>query len=181
MKIDRSAAFSAIAACTLFFMTACEKHDGTYYYKSKCVAELNGRTYVDQTPVKNAFSPESTATPQLAYDGNSLFFYTELARDRGGEPAYIVEIQLFTDDSEGLPYRERTIEKADIEYSDPRLMTWEYIQYCKANKVSFALINHEAADKGTFRITSCDKEKGRYDGTFALTFSEGTLTGSFSI
>lgn len=77
--------------------------------------------------------------------------------------------------------RNRQSKKIEIEYIDPSMMRWEYLNYCQDNKVSYALINGEIVKKGTFRILSCDKEQGRYEGSFSLVFSEGTLNGTFWI
>lgn len=93
----------------------------------------------------------------------------------------MVTIDLYVDTPEIYLHEEQTIEKIEIEYTDPSMILGEYIDYCQDNKVSYALVNGEIVKKGTFRILSYDKEKGRYEGFFSLVFSEGTLNGTFWI
>ena len=53
-------------------------------------------------------------------------------------------------------------------------------------EASYATVNGEVIDEGTFQITSYDKTEGQTyctncNGTFTLQFSEGTLNGTFCI
>lgn len=75
--------------------------------------------------------------------------------------------------------KEMLIERKDIEYPDGKQSDSDYIRYCTDNKVSYATVNGGLVDSGSFRITSYDPEKGSYNGTFTLHFSEGILTGKF--
>lgn len=50
----------AVIACVTLLFTACEKHDGEFWFKAKCVASLNGQEYIDQTPLKYLFLAEIT-------------------------------------------------------------------------------------------------------------------------
>lgn len=166
------------------FLTACEKetHDGIDYFKSKCTAELNGLQLINQTPFHSPFGPDSPqATPYFLHDEDGAFFMSDLGIDRKSMAIYMVRINLYVDTPEVYLHEEQTIEKIEIEYIDPSMMRWEYLNYCQDNKVSYALINGEIVKKGTFRILSCDKEQGRYEGSFSLVFSEGTFNGTFWI
>lgn len=171
--------FLAIIACTMCFLTACEEHDGIHYFKSKCVAELNGQTYIDQTPF--TISPDVIVTPEFNYSDNAISFMTMLRSGRNGDILYAVTISLFANEPDVLLSREQMIEKIDFESSDGKLSEWDYIRYCTDNKISYAKVNGEVIDRGTFKITSYDKGKGRYKGTFTLHFSEGMLRGEFEI
>ena len=148
---------AAIIACNLLCLTSCEKHDGINYLKSKCTAELNGQTYIDQQPYTHIFGP-MRPTPFLEYNQ-----------------------YLFVDTPEEFIHQPQTIEKIDIANDDTLISDRDYRQYCKDNKVSYATVNGEVIDEGTFQITSYDKNEGQPNcyGTFTLQFSEGTLKGEF--
>jgi len=180
-NLSFNTAFIAMIACTLALFTACEKHDGTEYFKSKCTAELNGQTYIDQLPLIYILSPAASMTPSFSYDGNSALFETNLCKERGGTPLYYVSIHLFVSTPEEFLDKEQNIEKKDIDYPDDKPTNWDYVRYCEENQVSYARVNGELINKGTFKITSYNKEKGEYKGIFTLTFSEGTLKGEFSL
>lgn len=64
MKIKHCITAFAIA----FSLTSCEKHEGELYLKSKCTAELNGKTYIDQTRIEQTFNPFA---PQLRHTLNT--------------------------------------------------------------------------------------------------------------
>ena len=61
IKIVASLFTAIVCAMTLF--TACEKHDGETYFKSKCTVELNEQSYIDQQLFLAAMSPAFTMTP----------------------------------------------------------------------------------------------------------------------
>lgn len=52
MKYQLSIAIKLLLVLTICILSSCEKHEGVQYFKSKCVAELNGHTLIDQTPFK---------------------------------------------------------------------------------------------------------------------------------
>lgn len=162
-------------------LTACEKHDGVNYCKSKCIAELNGQTYYDQLPLLSIFSPEAITTPSLSYYDGMVTFDTDLSKERGGTPLYYIFIFLYGNSMEELAGKVVNFEKKEIEYPDGEPSMWYYAQYCDENKIAYARINGEVAEGGSFHITSYDEEKEAYSGTFTLHFSEGTMTGEFSI
>lgn len=171
--------FLAFMACVMCMLTACEEHDGTKYFKTKCIAELNDRSLVDQTLF--SLSPDAIVTPELTYWGNALNFMTLLRADRKGEILYAVHINLYAGEADVLLTKEQKIEKINLEFPDGQPSYTDYVRYCIDNKISYAMINDEPAERGTFRITSYDLAKRSYHGTFTLTFSEGTLTGHFEI
>ena len=172
--------FLAFALCAMVLLTACEKHDGVSYFTTKCVAELNGETYIDQTPF--TISPNAIITPEFIYSENEASFYSLLRTERSGEARYRVRVSLYSDEPGALLSGEQKIEKVEFEPSDSvdsDNYAWEYTKYCIDNKISYAKVNDEVVDDGTFEITSYDKEKNTYKGKFRLHFSEGTMTGEF--
>ena len=176
---------AAIIACIFLSLTSCEKHDGINYLKSKCTAELNGQTYIDQQPYTYIFGP-TMPTPFLEYSQYEATFETYLSTERRGKIAYIVRINLFVDTPEDFFHQPQTIEKINIADVDTLSSERDYRQYCKDNNVSYATVNGEVIDGGTFQITSYDKTEGQTyctncNGTFTLQFSEGTLNGTFWI
>ena len=108
-----------------------------------------------------------------------------LSKERREYALYYVDIYLFPDSLEDLLGKELSFERKEIEYADGEPTAWEYAQYCEDNKIPYARIfsserlDSDFAEKGTFRITS--DEKDNYSGTFTLQFSEGTMTGEFQI
>lgn len=106
---------------------------------------------------------------------------TLLRSERNGEIALTVRINLYCEDSGELLKNEQTIEKIDFKASDGGNYEWEYIKYCRDNKISYARVNDEIVNNGTFKITSYNVEKRQYTGSFTLQFSEGTLKGDFEI
>lgn len=178
-RFNLSMAFYVIVASTLLLFTSCEKHDGIMYFNSKCIAELNGQTYYDQQTW--TFSPDIIRSPSIDDNGKSVLFCTFLCKERGGgDASYIIDICLYTS-LENCCNKEQAVGKIDFDYPDGDSSAWRYVQYCKDNEISYARVNDEIADKATFKITSYDKDKKQYNGTFTLSFSEGTLTGEFSI
>lgn len=169
--------FLAVALCAMVLLTACEKHDGVSYFKTKCVAELNGQTYIDQTPF--TISPDAIITPEFIYSENKASFYSLLRTERSGEARYSVRVSLYSDEAGALLNGEQKIEKVEFESSDSENYAWEYTKYCIDYKISYAEVNDEVVDYGTFEITSYDKERNIYKGKFRLHFSEGTMIGEF--
>lgn len=164
----------ALVAC----LTSCEKHDGVLYFKSKCIAELNGKTYIDQLPL--TFSPDVFTTPNLQRDENQAVFKTHLSETRGGTVVYYVEIVLYTSEPNAYLYDEQTFHRVDTGSPDEPQPVWEYTKYCRDNHISYARVNDEIVEAGAFKLTSYDKQKDHVShGTFTLTFSEGTLKGEF--
>lgn len=167
--------------CAMCILTACEKHDGIDYFKAKCVAELNGQTFIDQTPF--TISPNAIITPSLELYDNSLRFTTYLRPERNGQIACAIKLFIYADDMDDLFDKELKFEKLpDIESSvegDPSY--FDYIRYCIQNKISCAEVTGEIVESGSFKITSYDKEKHQYKGFFTLKFSEGTIKGKFDL
>lgn len=171
-----------------FCLSSCEKHDGIYYSKWKCCARLNGRSYIDQRPIGVIFAPDVAATPRLLLDSTEVVFQSFLRTQRDGDLAYAVEICIFSDTPEGYLDTDWIIDLADIDLSgtdgaESGMKIWEYEKYCREHRISYARIgsrvNDELVSKGTFRV-SRDK-RGNNSGSFALTFSEGTLEGRFGL
>lgn len=90
-------------------------------------------------------------------------------------------IRLFAETPDALLRQEQPIEQAAVEYPDGQPTGWYYAEYCTRHRISYARVNGKPVRAGSFRITSCDREKGRYTGTFRLSFGEGTMTGEFRI
>lgn len=159
-------------------LTSCEKHDGVYYSKNKCVAELNNKTYIDQSPI--SFNPDVYTTPYFLRGENHAEFNTHLKETRNGEVVYYVKIVLYTNEPSAYLYDAQTFQRVDTGSPDEPLPAWEYAKYCRDNQISYARVNDEIVEGGTFKITSYNKEKDHVShGTFTLTFSEGTLKGKF--
>ena len=158
----------------LCILSSCEKHDGLSYFKSKCEAELNGHTYIDQTLF--TISPDAIITPEFVPTDNGLEFFSLLRTKRGGDIAYAVRINLFTTEPDAYLTEEQHIEKVatDIPEHDYRL-------YCQENRISYAAVDGEIVSTGTFKITSYNLQQRNYQGTFTLNFSEGTLQGKFTL
>ncbi len=193
MKIFRKNLFAAFLLLALYLFASCEKHDGIYYYKSKCTAEFAGVSYIDQC----AFSPSLDAiiTPQLNRGSGEAEFLTLLSNHRGGPIVYGVRIQLYYDSEDDFFCRQLDMLKEDIEYNDPQHAYSEYVNYCREHRISYAEVssytdsyvdeksyvevNYEFASSGWFKITSYDKEKGVYRGNFQLTLQQGVLEGTF--
>lgn len=178
MKLTTIITFAAIT-CTICLFSACEKHDGISYFKSKCTAELNGQTYVDQLPLAFIFAVEGQKTPSFNYHEGKATFNTHLCKERGGAPLYYVTIYLYANSPEELLDKELSFDKKEIQYKDGMPTNWEYAQYCNDHKITYARVYDEIAEKGTFRITL--DEHGDYRGTFTLQLSEGTMSGEFFI
>ena len=184
-RIKFVASLFATIACAICMLTPCEKHDGETYFKSKCTAELNGQTFIDQQLLIAAISPAFIMTPSFNYNDCKATFSTALSKERREYALYYVDIYLFPDSLEDLLGKELSFERKEIEYADGEPTAWEYAQYCEDNKIPYARIfsserlDSDFAEKGTFRITS--DEKDNYSGTFTLQFSEGTMTGEFQI
>lgn len=132
-------------------------------------------------PLKAILNPSTTVTPSIEQLENCIVFHTWLCKEKGGSPVYYVDIYLFSNSSEGESEKEYNFEKVGIDYTDGNPSHWEYVKYCKDNRISYADVNNEIADKGSFRFTSYDNEKQEYSGTFTLQFSEGTMQGEFTI
>ncbi len=158
-----------IVLLLLLGLASCEKHDGILYYKWKCVADINGHSYIDQSPA--GFNPG--VTPILTVDSLSVHFETLLRDGRRGAPAYYVEIFVNCDTPEAYLTADQHIERPEEKDRE----WYEYTEYCKERNISWARVNHEIVQNGTFRL-SRDKH-GNNKGTFSLSFSEGTLEGRF--
>lgn len=171
----------AAVVCAVCLMTACEEHDGVSYFKSKCVAGLNGQTYIDQTPF--TLSPDCIVTPELNCSGDALSFFTMLRPQRNGTVDYVVSISLFASEPGALLSKEQTIKKIEIPSPAVEPYWSDYAMYCRDNKISYATVNYEVVSGGSFkitRVTSSGNGTMEYGGTFALRFSKGVLKGEFS-
>lgn len=172
----------ALATC---IVSSCEKHDGIQYFKSKCVAELNGQSLIDQTQFN--IGPNSINTPSLDPSEHTVEFNSSLSNERGGTPLYAVTIKLFVTDAWGYLSQPQTITYINIGESDDEHALWDYTKYCNNNKISYATVlsysdyDNEIVKDGTFEITSYDKEKHTCNGKFSLHISKGTINGKFSI
>lgn len=164
--------------CAICLLTACEKHDGVRYFKAKCVAELNGQSFIDQTQF--TISPNAIVTPRL-YCDDAVRFETILRTERKGDMVFSVDISLFVRAEDIVPDKEYVIEKMDIESLGSDAPVWEYTRYCEVNDISYACILREIPDRCSIRFTTFDTEKSIYQGTFTLNFSEGVLKGEFEI
>lgn len=171
---------SALIACAVLSFTACEKHDGESYFKTKCVAELNGKTYYDQAPLKYALSPAFIKSPSLDLYEDKTVFGTNLSEKRGGMALYYVSVRVFSD-IDDIIGKEQVIKKVDIDYPSDVPSYSYYLEYCEDNDIPLAEINGEIVDEGIFRVMSYDAENEEYHGTFTLRFSEGTMEGEFWI
>lgn len=169
-------AFLILAVCVL---ASCEKHDGVYYFKSKCIAELAGVSYIDQQPFTP--SPDAIITPELYLTQNSAEFCTLLSAQRGGTAVHSAEIQFYFDSEDDFLCNQFDIRKVDITQSNQQLTGSEYIRYCREHSISYATVDNEIVSSGIFKITSYDKEKGTYSGMFRLSSQQGVLDGKFWI
>lgn len=173
-----------ILMCAMCLLMSCEKHDGMQYFKAKCVAELNGQTYVDQTPF--TISPNAIVTPSI-YCDDAVRFSTLLRTGRKDDVAFGVDINLFINAQDIVTDREYIIERQDIESLGNEPTTSDYVRYCRDNNVSYAdilsyaVMQSEIPSRCSIRFTTFDPEKRQYQGSFTLTFSEGTLKGEFEI
>lgn len=171
MKIKHCITAFAIAFC----LTSCEKHEGELYLKSKCTAELNGKTYIDQTRIEQTFNPFApTATPYIEYNPETTggWFETDLGPDRDAPAEYFIKIFIPKDLLKGEHLTStagRSMFESDLDYK----------VYCQNNGIAYATIGGELVDNGTFEITSYDLDNGWAYGRFSLPFSEGTITGQF--
>lgn len=173
--------FMMWAMCLLM---SCEKHDGIQYFKAKCVAELNGQSYVDQTPF--TISPNAIVTPSIYYD-EAVRFSTLLRTGLKGDTAFGIDINLFINPKNIITDREYIIEKQDIESIGNEPSASDYVRYCENNDISYtdilsyAYMQSEIPSRCSIRFTTFDPDKRQYQGSFTLTFSEGTLKGEFEI
>lgn len=170
--------------CAMCLLMSCEKHDGIQYFKAKCVAELNGQSYVDQTPF--TISPNAIVTPSIYYD-EAVRVSTLLRTGLKGDTAFGIDINLFINPKDIITDREYIIEKQDIESLGNEPSKSDYVRHCEDNNVSYADIisyadmQSEIPSRCSIRFTTYDPDKRQYQGTFTLTFSEGTLKGEFEI
>lgn len=110
-----------------------------------------------------------------------------LRTGRKGDVAFGIDINLFINAQDIVTDREYIIEKQDIESLGNEPSTSDYVRYCRDNNVSYtdilsyALMQSEIPSRCSIRFTTFDPEKRQYQGSFALTFSEGTLKGEFEI
>lgn len=184
-KSKLSSIIRLLFVITICIVSSCEKHDGILYLKSKCVAELNGQTLIDQTPFN--IGPNSINTPSLIASEYNAELYSSLSNERGGTPLYAVKIILFVNNAWEYLTQPQTIKYVKTGESDDEPLSWDYKKYCFDNKISYATIlsypdyESEIVKEGVFEITSYDKEKRKYNGKFTLHFSKGTLNGEFSI
>lgn len=179
-----SAIILLLIISTICIISSCEKHDGIQYFKSKCVAELNGQTLIDQTPFN--IGPNSINTPSIIDNEYTLEFKSILCNERGGTPLYGVTVILFVNNPWDFLTKPQTIKYIEIGEAENEPITWDYTHYCHENKISYATIlsysnyKTEIVKDGSFEITSYDNERKTYNGIFTLNFSEGTLNGEFS-
>lgn len=185
-KSKISSAIILLLAITVCIVSSCEKHDDILYFKSKCVAEINGQTLIDQTPFN--IGPNSINTPSLDAGEYTVEFNSNLSNERGGTPLYAVTVIVFVNSPLEYLTQPQTIKYVYIgESDDEPAQWWDYIKYCNENKISYATIlsysdyKTEIVKEGSFKITSYDKEKNVYTGIYTLKFSEGTLNAEFSI
>ncbi len=170
--------YSIIMICIANILTGCEKHDWIEYFKSKCIAELNGQS----------FTITSHVTPTLYSGDDYLSFTTHLRAERTGPIVYCVDIVIYANEIDELLGKEIIIEKIDnfdIPEDDP-FYQMKYIHYCIDNKISYATVFRPLDEDiiitgGSFEIMSYDKGRRNYHGTFTLNLSEGTLKGEFDI
>lgn len=167
------------------FCTSCiEEHDGIYYYKAKCLAELNGQQLIDQTPFN--ITPGAMNTPLFDPSEYSAHFESNFSDSRGGSSLYAIRIYIYVDNPwEYLSYPQE-IKQVSIEDSDSELSYYEYSDYCRANKISYAIVlgrntlNWEVVDGGEFNILSYDEESGKCSVSFKIPFSEGIINGKYT-
>lgn len=184
MKSQLSIAIKLLLAITICILSSCEKHEDIQYFKSKCVAELNGHTLIDQTPFN--IGPNSINTPSIIANEYSIEFKTILRNELGGTPLYGITVVLFVNTPWEYLTQPQTIKYIKIGESDKEPASWEYTRYCRDNQISYATIlsysdyEDEIVKDGTFEVTSYDKKNNVYNGIFTLSFSEGTLNGEFS-
>ncbi|MBD5230221.1 MAG: hypothetical protein HDS69_09355 [Bacteroidales bacterium] len=180
----RPARFSFIIGslmCALMSLSSCEKHDDIVYFKSKCEADLNGQYLIDQTPFNWGLGPR---TPYVIASEHEAEFTSDLSVDRHTMPLYYVTIQVYADEPWNFLYSTETIELVN---TDDAQSISDYKNYCREHRINFATIfltstlETEVVKEGSFKITSYNKEKQICSGTFTLQFSEGTLTGNFSL
>lgn len=182
---SKLSAIILLLAITICVVSSCEKHDDILYFKSKCEAELNGQTLIDQTPFN--IGPNSINTPSLTANEYTIEFESILSKERGGTPLYAVTVKLFVNNPWEYLTQPQAIKYIKIGESDDEPEYWDYTRYCHDNKISYATIlsysdyKNEIVRDGSFEFISHDKEKNVYNGIFTLNFSEGTLTGEFSI
>lgn len=171
---------SVLFICSL---ASCEKHDGVYYFSSKCNAKLNGQTYIDQTRVNISGARN---TPYLYAKEYEMEYASKLRLTRDSDPSYFVEIFLYVNTPWEYLTEPQRFECADADVLNEGLEKWNYTKYCRENKISYATIlrciglETEIVREGTFQITSYDMEQKTYSGKFSLQFSEGTMTGEFT-
>lgn len=178
MKHTKLLGILMVFLCSFAFV-CCDSDE--VYFKSTCTAVLNGQTYYDQLPLKAALNPSTIMTPSIEHHENYAVFHTWLCKEKGSTPIYYVDIYLFSNSSDDVYGKEYNFEKIDIDYTDGKPSHWEYVKYCQDNRITYADVNNEIVDKGSFRFTSYDDEKKEYSGTFTLQFSEGTMQGEFTI
>lgn len=184
MKYQLSIAIKLLLAIAISILSSCEKHEGIQYFKSKCIAELNGHTLIDQTPFN--IGPDAINTPSIIANEYSIEFKSILRNERGGTPLYGITVVLFAKTPWEYLTQPQTIKYIKIGETDEEPASWDYTRYCRDNQISYATIisysnyENEIVKDGTFEVTSYDRENKVYNGTFTLTFSEGTLNGEFS-
>lgn len=165
-------------------LMSCEKHDDTYYFKSKCEAVLNGVFLIDQTPFNWAPTPN---TPYLQTSEYEVEFNSHLSTERGRTTYCCVVIKIFADKPWSYLTDPQVIKFVNIDNADNEATPWDYKAYCWENKINYAEVlitsdwENEIVKEGCFQITSYDREKGRYKGNFTLQLSKGTLKGEFLI
>lgn len=160
-----------LLAITICVVSSCEKHDDILYFKSKCEAELNGQTLIDQTPFNIVLN--SINTPSLTANEYTIEFESILSKERGGTPLYAVTVKLFVNNPWEYLTQPQAIKYIKIGESDDEPAYWDYTRYCHDNKISYATIlsysdyKNEIVRDGSFEFISHDKEKCIYRDFYA--------------
>lgn len=173
------------------FFSSCEKHNGNFYFRSLCKAELNGKPLIDQTRIEHAFSPDSpAATPCIEQTGDNYYiFRTELSENRDARPDYYINIYLPVKDVQEIVGKNFSFKKEIPDKFNPTDPGYShaYYKWLTENSRCFATVftpgnwATEYVESGSFKIESFDSNGSFYHGSFSLTFREGTVNGHFKV